>query len=223
MALMTDKKQPYSTGLSASFRDTFTKLGGKIVDEQFYESGQTQFTAQLTQLKAKNPDGIFCSGYFNEVGPIARQTREAGMTNDAVKLLGGDGWDSSQILETGGEAIIGGYFCNHYNGQEKRPEVQDFLSKWKEKYPSNPVPATTMGALAYDAAMLMCDALKRAKTPDSQGLRDAIADTENFKGVTGTITLKGNNGNPPKRAIVVELTKDGQRFAKAYEPSEVVR
>jgi len=109
---MTDKKTPYSTGLSDAFRATFEKLGGKIVDEQFYESGQTVFTGQLTNLKAKTPDGIFASGYFPEVGPMARQVKEAGLK---VTMLGGDGWDSSQMLVTGGDAILGSYFCNHYN------------------------------------------------------------------------------------------------------------
>ena len=220
VALMTDKKQPYSTGLSESFKATFEKLGGKIVDEQFYETGQTDFKAQLTNLKAKSPDGIFASGYFPEVGPMARQVKEAGLT---VKMLGGDGWDSSEILNTGGEAIIGQFFCNHYNNHEDRPAVKTFLDKWKAAYPNNPVPATTMGALGYDATSVVLDALKRSKSLDSKALRDAIEDTDNFAGVSGAITLKGNGGNPPKRAIVVKLTKGGQVFAKAYEPNEVVK
>lgn len=212
VALMTDQKQPYSTGLSDSFRAYFVKLGGQIVDEQKYESGQTNFQGQLTNIKAKNPDGLFMSGYFNETGPIARQAKDAGLN---VKMLGGDGWDSSEILQSGGAAIYGSFFCNHYNNKENRPEVKDFLAKWQAKY--NSVPATTMGALAYDATLLMCDALKRAKALDSKGLRDAIADTTDFKGVSGVITLKGMDGNPPKRALVVQLGPDGQSFAKAYE------
>lgn len=213
VALLTDKKQPYSTGLSDSFREYFTKLGGKIVDEQFYESGQTNFQGQLTNIKSKNPDGLFMSGYFNETGPIARQAKDAGLS---VKMLGGDGWDSNEILQSGGEAIYGSYFCNHYNNKEDRPEVKNFLEKWAAKY-SGSVPATTMGALAYDATLLMCESLKKAKTKDSAGLKDAIAETEDFKGVSGSITLKGNGGDPPKRALVVELTKDGQVFAKAFD------
>ncbi len=217
VALMTDKKQPYSTGLSDSFRAYFTKLGGKIVDEQFYESGQTQFSGQLTALKAKSPDGMFMSGYFNETGPIARQAKDAGLN---VKMMGGDGWDSNEILTTGGDAILGSFFCNHYNNKETRPEVQDFLKKWAAKY-NGTVPATTMGALAYDAMMLTCDGLKRAKTKDSKGLTEALADTVDFPGVSGKITLKGMHGNPPKRALVVQLTKEGQVFAKAYEANEI--
>lgn len=213
VALITDKKQIYSTGLSDSFRAYFQTLGGKIIDEEFYQSGDTQFQTQLTNLRNKKPDGLFMSGYFTETGPIARQAKEAGLD---VKMMGGDGWDSSEILNTGGDAILGSFFCNHYNNKEDRPEVKTFLDKWGKKYDGS-VPATTMGALAYDAAALMCDALKRAKTKDSAGLQAAIEDTVDFKGVSGNISLKGNHGNPPKRAIVVKLTKDGQEFAKAYE------
>lgn len=216
VAIMTDNKQPYSKGLSDSFRAYFTKLGGKIADEQFYESKQTQFSGQLTSIKAKNPDGLFLSGYFTETGPIVRQAKEAGLN---VKFFGGDGWDSKEILTTGGDAILGAYFCNHYNNKDPRPEVQDFLKKWQAKYGS--LPGTTMGALGYDATMLTLNALKAAKTKDSKGLTDAIASTEGFKGVSGDITLKGMHGNPQKRALVVELTKDGQVFAKAFEPGDI--
>lgn len=216
VALMTDVKQPYSVGLSDSFREKFTALGGQIVDEQKYESGQTQFSGQLTNLKSKNPDGLFLSGYFTEVGPIARQAKEAGLN---VKLLGGDGWDSRELITSGGEAILGGFFCNHYNNKEDRPEVVEFLGRWKTKFASEP--ATTMGALGYDAVRLVADALKRSAELNSKSLISAIDQTENFAGVSGAITLKGMNGNPQKRALVVEVTQNGQMFKKAYEHADL--
>lgn len=222
VALITDKKQPYSTGLSDSFRAYFTKLGGNIVDEEFYQTGDTTFKDKLTNVKAKNPDGLFMSGYFNETGPLAKQAREVGI-DKKIPLLGGDGWDSAQILVSGGDAINGSYFCNHYNNKDTRPQVQDFLKEWQAKYGG--MPGTTMGALAYDATMLMCQALKNCKTMDSSDLIQAIDNTEGFKGVSGDITMKGFNGNPPKRALVVKLDSsvggNGQVFAKAYEHSDI--
>lgn len=222
VAVMTDNKLPYSQGLSESFKAQFEKLGGKIVKESFYESGTTQFSAQLTELKSANPEGVFLSGYFTEVGPIAQQARAAGIN---VPLFGGDGWDSEQILTSGGEAITNnGYFCNHYNNQDNRPQVIDFLKKWRAKYGGKD-PGTTMGALGYDAMALTLDALKRAKGANSTALLNAIEDTVGFKGVSGDITLKGMNGNPPKRAIVVQVTKLGptgwQKFAKDYTPEDL--
>jgi branched-chain amino acid transport system substrate-binding protein len=218
---MTDNQQPYSQGLSKSFSDKFKELGGEIVGEAFYESGQTQFNGQITELKAKNPDGLFLSGYFTEVGSIAQQVRQAGMKD--VKLLGGDGWDSPQLLVSGGDAILGSFFCNHYNNREDRPEVKQFLEVWKKAH-GGKEPGTTMAALGYDATKLMLDGLKRAASLDSKALIAAINDTENFAGVSGKITLKGANGNPQKRALVVEVRseKDGfQVFRKAYEADEV--
>ena len=127
IAVMTDNHLPYSQGLSAAFKTAFEKLGGKIVAEKFYESGGTQapnYSGQLTEIKSSNPDGLFCSGYFTEVGPMAQQAKQAGIN---AKLLGGDGWDSDKILESGGDAILGGYFCNHYTNTDNRPQVGDFL------------------------------------------------------------------------------------------------
>lgn len=222
VGIMTDNKLPYSQGLSAAFTKEFTSLGGKIAVEEKYETGQNQFSSQLTELKAKQPDGLFCSGYFPEVGPIAQQARQAGIK---VPMFGGDGWDSDKLLDGGGQDIIGGYFCNHYNNADNRPQVGQFLTKWKAKH-GGKAPATTMGPLAYDAMALTLDALKRAKTPSSKDLLAAIEDTTDFKGVTGDITMKGNNGNPPKRAIIVKVgpkdaNGDWQKFAFAYTPDQL--
>ncbi|MBL8060838.1 MAG: ABC transporter substrate-binding protein [Chthonomonas sp.] len=216
VAVLTDKRQPYSEGLSKSYIETFKKLGGTIISEEFYNSGDQQFNAQLTNIKGQNPDGLFLSGYFTEVGLIARQARDVGLK---VKLLGGDGWDSQELVSGGGEGILGGYFCNHYNDNEDRQEVKDFLTKWKAKY-NGKLPGTTMGALGYDSVALVADAVKRAASPDAKGLMAAIDSTENFLGVSGTITLKGHAGNPPKRALVVEVTSSGVVFRKAYEHFE---
>lgn len=222
IAVMTDNKQPYSQGLSDSFKKTFESLGGKIVGEKFYETGQTQFSGQLTELKALGSDGMFLSGYFPEVGPIAQQARQAGIKGP---FLGGDGWDSPQLLTSGGDAILGSFFCNHYNNRDNRPQVTEFLKKWKAAH-GGKEPGTTMAALGYDATSVMLDALKRAKSLDSKALIEALENTENFPGVSGDVTLKGQNGNPPKRAIVVEVTKPDatgqwQKFAKDYTPEDL--
>lgn len=221
VGVITDKQQPYSTGLSDSFKEFFQKLGGKIADEEFYQTGDINFKGILTKAQASSPDGLFMSGYFSETGPLAKQARQVGIKGP---LLGGDGWDSSQILISGGDAIKGAFFCNHYNNKDTRPQVQAFLKEWQATH-GGQLPGTTMAALGYDATMLVCDALTRAKALDSKDLIDAIANTENYPGITGDITLKGANGDPRKRAIVVELDPsiggNGQKFAKAYEYKDV--
>lgn len=214
VAVMTDNRQIYSQYLSQTFSDHFKKLGGTIADEQKYESGQTQFTSQLNAIKGKQPDGLFLSGYFTEVGPIIREATSLGIN---VPFIGGDGWDSREIFTNAGEGIKNGFFCNHYNNFEDREAVKTFLAAWKTKYGGEP--ATTMGALGYDAAKLALDSLKRASALDSKSLIEALENTENFAAVSGDITLKGKGGNPPKRAIVVGLDPEKriQTFKKAYD------
>lgn len=219
IGVMTDNNLPYSQGLSESFKKHFEKLGGTIVGEAFYESGGKQaseYSGKLTELKSKNPEGLFLSGYFTEVGPIAKQARAAGITGP---LLGGDGWDSAQILTSGGDAILGGFFCNHYNNGDDREQVATFLKAWRAKSGGKD-PETTMAALGYDAMALTLDALKRAKAKNSKELITALEETVDFKGVSGDITLKGAAGNPAKRAIIVEVVKNGpkgwQKFATDY-------
>jgi len=220
VALMTDNKAPYSQGLSAAFKAQFEKLGGKIVDEEKYDTGQTQFGGQLNEMKTKNPDGIFMSGYFPEVGPIAQQARQAGIK---AKFMGGDGWDSPTLLNSGGDAIIGGYLCNHYNNKEDRAEVKAFLAKWTKTH-GGKEPGTTMAALGYDAAAVGLEAIKMAKSADTKGIIEALDAIENFPGVSGKITLKGGNGTPIKQALVVEvrpLAEGFQVFKKAYTPEMI--
>jgi branched-chain amino acid transport system substrate-binding protein len=223
VAVMTDNKQPYSQGLSETFKKKFTELGGEIVAEEFYQSGENQFGGQITRLKGAKPDGIFMSGYFPEVGPMARQIRDNGI-KDAI-LMGGDGWDSKEIVQSGGDAIVGGFFCNHYSNEDNRPEVAKFLTDFKAANGGN-LPGTTMGALGYDAVNLVIDALKRLdsakKEINSKNLAEEIMKTEGFRAVSGDITLKDTNGDPAKRALVVEVTKTDQKFVKGYEPADVL-
>ena len=150
----------------------------------------------MNQMKGKNPDGVFMSGYFTQVGPIAQAARDAGMTS--AKFLGGDGWDSPTLLDKGGKAIIGGFMCNHYNNKENRPEVKEFLKKWGAAN-GGKEPGTTMAALGYDAAAVGLQAIKDSKSPDSAGIIAALENIENFPGVSGKITLKGGNGTPIKQ------------------------
>lgn len=203
VAVLTDRKLPYSTGLSEVFIAAFKSLGGEIVAEEKYEAGNIDFKAQLTNIKAKNPDGLFCSGYFTEVGPIARQRQSLGLN---VPMLGGDGWDSKDLLDSGGEGIVGGYFANHYHISEDRAEVTNFVNNYKKRFGSDA--GTAMAALSYDAANVCFEALKNAKSLDSKALIEAIQAIKDFKGVSGSITI-GADGNAQKPALVLEVTKDG--------------
>jgi branched-chain amino acid transport system substrate-binding protein len=204
-AIMVDRKNDYSTGLEKVISETFTRMGGKIVATQSYQEGDQDFNAQLTSLKGANPEVIFVPGYYNDVGLIAKQARDKGIT---VPLVGGDGWDSVQLYAIGGTALNGSYFTNHYSPYDTDAKVQKFVNDYKARYGSVP---DALAATAYDAAKIMFDAIKRSKSLDGTDIRDALAATKDFPGVTGTVTF--NEHRDAVKPIVMIEIKDGGTYA----------
>ncbi len=201
-AIMVDRKNDYSTGLEKVINATFTRLGGKIVATQSYQEGDQDFNAQLTSLKGFNPEVIFIPGYYNDVGLIAKQARDKGIT---VPLLGGDGWDSTQLYAIGGSALNGCYFSNHYSPYDTDPKVQKFVNDYKARY--NTIP-DALAATAYDAAKIMFDAIKRSPSLDGPAIRDALAATKDFPGVTGNVTFNENR-DAVKPIVMIEIKPGG--------------
>lgn len=210
-AILMDVKQDYAVGLTDFFKDYYTKNGGTIVSEQSYSSGDKDFKAQLTSIRATEPQAILVAGYYNEAGLIASQARELEIK---APLLGGDGWDSPSLVEVAGEAMNGNYFSNHFSAEDSSPAVQGFLAKFKTKYLESP---DAMAALGYDAALLLFDAIKRAGTTDSAALRNAIASTKDFPAVTGNITLDANR-NASKAAVILQIQNGKFRFVESVAP-----
>ncbi|HKU73305.1 MAG TPA: ABC transporter substrate-binding protein [Pyrinomonadaceae bacterium] len=204
-AIMVDRKNDYSTGLEKVINETFAKFGGKIVATQSYQEGDQDFNAQLTSLKGSNPEVIFVPGYYNDVGLIAKQARDKGIT---VPLIGGDGWDSEQLYKIGGTALNGSYFTNHYSPFDTDPRVVKFVNDYKKLYGSTP---DALAATAYDAANIMFDAVKRSKSLSGPDIRDALAATNAFPGVTGTVTF--NQQRDAVKPIVMIEIKDGGTYA----------
>src|SRR5947209_3482915 len=168
-AILRDVRNDYSVGLAKVFNDNFTKMGGQIVDNESYSSGDVDFKAQLTNIKGAAPQALYIPGYYTDVGLIARQAREVGLT---VPLLGGDGWDSEQLYEIGGAALEGSYFSNHYSVDDPSARIQEFVGKFKKEY-GGQVP-DSLAAQAYDAAGMLFDAMKRAKDLSGPSIRDAL-------------------------------------------------
>src|SRR5436190_2892079 len=204
-AIMVDRKNDYSTGLEKVINETFTRMGGKMVATQSYQEGDQDFNAQLTSLKGSNPEVIFVPGYYNDVGLIAKQARDKGIT---VPLIGGDGWDSTQLYAIGGTALNGSYFTNHYSPYDSAPNVQKFVNDYKARFGALP---DALAATAYDAAKIMFDAIKRANSLEGTAIRDALAATKEFPGVTGTVTF--NKDRDAVKPIVMIEIKDGGTYA----------
>ncbi len=211
VAVLKDVKSDYSLGLAKFFEDGFTALGGKIIAEQNYSSGDKDFNAQLTSIKAQNPDGIFVPGYYTEVGLIALQAKQLGIN---VPLFGGDGWMSFSLVPIGGTALEGDYFSTHFTPDQNTPVVQNFVQKYHQKY--NDLP-DCMGALGYDSAMILADAIKRAGSTDPAKIRDAIAATKDFPGVTGVITIDAER-NASKPAVIVTIKNGAFKYVETIAP-----
>ena len=211
VAILRDVKSDYSVGLSDFFVRTFKEMGGEIVADESYQKGDVDFKGQLTKIRSKKPDAIFVPGYYNDVGLIARQARQL---NLAAPLMGGDGWDSPKLYEIGKEAINGNYFSNHYTTESTDPLVQDFIKRYKEKY--NEVP-DGLAALGYDAAKVLIASMQRAEPVNSQTIRDEIAKTKDFPGVTGKISMDDKR-NPTKSAVVVKVDGTNYRYVTTVNP-----
>jgi branched-chain amino acid transport system substrate-binding protein len=211
VAFMTDVKQDYSVGLTQIAKAYLQKNNAQIVREQSYSSGDKDFRAQLTDLKSVSPDVIIITGYYPEASLIAKQARQFGIK---ATFVGGDGWDGSSLIPVGGKAIEGAYFSNHYSNEDKSPAVQTFVQKYKSKYNTAP---DAFAALGYDAVELLADAIKRAGGTDSAKLRDAIAETKNFPGVSGKITINPER-NATKSAVILTVKDGGVHYAETIEP-----
>ena len=197
-AIFRDIRSDYSMGLANYFAEDFKKRGGEIVADVSYSQGDVDFKSQLTAIKKATPEVLFVPGYYTEVGIIAKQAKEVGLK---AELLGGDGWDSEKLTEIGGKAIYGAYFSSHYSHEDQNPVVQTFVKNYQEKYKHVP---NSLAAMGYDAAKVAIDALKRTKELTPKAVRDAIAQTKDFAGVTGTITINDQR-DAVKSAVVLKV------------------
>jgi branched-chain amino acid transport system substrate-binding protein len=212
VAVLTSVSSAYSVGLAKYFKERFTADGGAVVIEQKYSEGDKDFKAQLTAIKAAGIEGIFVPGYYTEAALICKQAKDLGLK---VPVFGGDGWEASQLVEIGGAAMEGTYFSTHYSAENKTAAVTAFLEKYRKRF-NNETP-DAMGALGYDSAMVLADAIKRAGTTEGPKLRDAIAATKGYPGITGATTLDAQrNAN---KAAVVLMVKDGAyKFVESVAP-----
>jgi branched-chain amino acid transport system substrate-binding protein len=194
----------YSSGLAQTFRDSFTRLGGTIAVEKGYQKGETNFTTYLSEVKAQSPGILFVPVYYNDMVQIARQGKPLGITGPM--LLGGDAWDSADLLDGAGAELEGAHFMDHYAPDVPWADSRAFLTAFRAKFGRDP---GSIAAQGYDAARLLFDAIGRAKTLSRDGIRTALAETKDFAGATGTMTIDAeHNANKP---IVVVAVK-GKRF-----------
>ena len=198
-AILLDFNSPYSRGLTEFFEFSFAKLDGHIVLKQSYSQGDANYRGQLSAIKAANPDVIYIPGYYGDVALIARQARQLGLT---VPLLGADGWDAPELWELGGDALNGSYISNHYSADDPSETIQKFVHGYRQR--NGNLTPDAHAALAYDALRFLAEAIQRAETTEGPKLRQALAETKNFAGVTGIISMDRDR-NAVKPAVILKL------------------
>jgi len=211
-ALYIDTSSDYAQGLGQFFKETFIKNGGQIVSEEAYLAKDTDFKSTLTKIKSSNPDILFVPGYYQEVGMIIKQAREIGIN---AAILGGDGWDSEKLPEiAGNDALNNTFFANHYSPDDQSPAIQDFVATYKAEYGQVP---DSFAVLSYDATMMIIKAIERAGSVDTVKIKDEMAKTKDFAGVSGLITLDEKH-DAIKDAVVIEFKNGKQTFKEKVKP-----
>ncbi|MDO5677882.1 MAG: ABC transporter substrate-binding protein [Propionibacteriaceae bacterium] len=200
--IVQDNSSDYASGLAAAFEKEFTSLGGTIVATEGFTSGDTDFNSILTRLRGQSFDVVYLPGYYQEAGLIIKQARELGIT---APVLGADGFDSPTLLELAGAAPLNDvYFTNHYSPIDEDPAVVEFIKAFEEANGEQP---NAFHALGYDLGKFVIDAVSRASELTGEAVKNAMAETKGFTGVTGTFDMDENH-NPVKSIVVIGL-KDG--------------
>lgn len=201
--IILDRANDYSVGLANYFKEAFEKATSSTIEELKYNSGDQDFSAQLTVVKSKNPDILFIpAGNYGDAGLIAKQARDLGITST---FMGGDTWDTPEFAQIGGSAIEGSYFSTHFDPEQTSESAKKYCEAFYKKYNKQ---SSSAAALSYDAYMLVVNAIEKAGSTDPKAIRDALASTKDYQGVTGVFTFDENNN--PMKDVVIEQIKDGK-------------
>jgi len=210
--ILLDFNSSYSRGLSDYFELSFTRLGGQVVSKQSYTAGDRDYRGQLNTLRTAAPDVIFIPGYYEDVALMAKQARQLGITQP---LLGADGWDAPELWDRGGDSLNGSYISSHYSAEDQSPHVQRFVKEYKQHYGN--LQPDAHAALGYDSMQVVADAIQRSGATDGPKLRDALAQTKSFPGVTGVITMNRER-NAIKSAVVLKLQDGRYLYQETIQP-----
>jgi len=217
--LVWDKGTEYTTLLGKYFKDAYAKAGGKLLGEDTYKSGDKNFSAQITKIKAlaQKPDVLYIAAMPDDIGTVVKQFRQAGLTQP---IVGGDGYDTPLLVQVGGKSADNVYFTTHalMDSTKGTPEVKKFIAAYKKEYGKDPDNA--FAALGYDAIYLLADAIKRAGAADPAKITAALNQTKGLKTVTGAITFAGSRV-PQKAVTVIGVKNLKLNLAASMAPSYV--
>ena len=211
--VLTNADEKYSIDLAAVFSEHFKKSGGQVLWEGDYLNQTTDFGQLVTRVKELHPDVCFIPGYSRDSAFIIKQAKEAGVD---CAFLGGDGW-TMDMYQYGGKAVEGGYFFDHWHRTANDERTRDFVEEYEVKRHYGQI-ADAGPALSYDATMLLADAVRRANSLDKAVIRDALAATRDFMGVTGAITFDNERNPGGKQAVVMKFENKSVIWVKSVKP-----
>ena len=212
--LLTDKGMEYTLLLGKYFKERFTELGGNVVMEDTYQTGDKDFSAQITKLKGVGamPDVLFIASGPDDIGAIVKQFRDAGVDKP---IFGGDAYDTPLLVQIAGQGAENTYFTTHalMDAALGPDAVKKFIAAYQADFKAPPENA--FAGLGYDTVKLIADAIRRAGSADPEAIRAALGQTKDLPGVTGAITFQPGS-RIPQKGVTVILVKDG-KFTLAAE------
>jgi len=218
--LLVNEGAEYTRLLGAYFKARFEELGGEIVLEDIYALGTTDFTAQITKLRAlsEQPAVYYIAALPEDIGPAVRQLRDTGLTGP---VMSGDGADTPLLVEVAKEASENVYFTTHalMDAENGTDAVKAFMKAYEEEY--GHAPENAFAALGYDAVKLLADAIERAGSTDPEDIRAALLETKDFPGVTGSISFTEDSRVPQKAVTVIQVKDQQFTLAGEFVPESV--
>ncbi len=212
-AVLYEISSDYSVGVRDFFKQSWEELGGEIVADEAFKTGDVDFRAQLTTIKEADPDVIVMPFLYKEVALSAKQARDLGIT---ATMLGGDGWPSSALLEMAADAVEGSYFINH--ADVDAPHLQEWRKQFEERFGHD---IEINSIMSHDTMLMIKAAIEQAGKAEPEAIRDALENLKGVEGFSGTITIDPATHNPVGKAAVIIAIKDGKfQFYKQFEPMQ---
>jgi len=211
--ILTNVNSDFSIGLAEFFEKSFRQSGGKVLWEGDYKENAIDFSTVLKKVRLLQPDVVFVPGYIQDSAFVIKQART--MEIGSI-FLGGDGWSGDQMYQYGGKAIEGSYYSQHWHSKVPFPKSQQLQASYHRKYGTKILPQFLPPA--YDAVMVLADAIRRAQSLDRKKIRDTLAATKNFQGATGTITFDENGDPVNKDAVILKFENGTSVFVKTIKP-----
>jgi branched-chain amino acid transport system substrate-binding protein len=212
-AIVTNVNSDFSMGLAKFFEKSFIQSGGKVLLEGEYKEKSIDFSNVLKRIKRLQPDVVFVPGYIQDSALLIKQAREMEIRSI---FLGGDGWSGNEMYKYGGKAIEGSYYSQHWHSNVPFPRSRQLLANYRSKYGERIIPGFLPSA--YDAVMVLADAIRRAQSLDHKKIRDTLTATKDFQAATGTITFDENGDPVNKDAVILKFENETSVFVKTIKP-----